>query len=407
VSPDQLPLRTSSRWIVDKNGHRVKWSCVNWSGAAEKDGVPGGLQHAFVRDIAQLIAEWGFNCVRIPWSVWMVHSNHVISDAALLSANMELVGKTTLSILDVVVSACVDERLMVVLDNHMSDGDWCCSETDENGLWYNTRWSESQWIDSHVTLAKRYQNQPYVVGVELRNELRGATVNGTLVKPMWGTGGDKADWRAAALRAGDALLAVRPEGLLIIVDGPDYSTDFTGVVQHPIKLSVPHRLVYSTHDYSWSQPSMTKEQLHAHLDSRWGYLLEEGKPYTAPIWVSEFGEYHDGRNFKHGWWPDFLAYMEAKDVDFAYWRCDGTESRGTSRVFGDEAGFGIMNMSWNGAANGGILLQALQLLQGATLGPHVDSLRSGNIVVNEAHVERFGHHEARPPDMESAAISKG
>ena len=28
-----LPLRTSGRWIVDREGHRVKLACVNWAGA--------------------------------------------------------------------------------------------------------------------------------------------------------------------------------------------------------------------------------------------------------------------------------------------------------------------------------------------------------------------------------------
>ena len=42
TQPSQLPLKTISRWIVDSQGKRVKWSCVNWSGAAQKDGVVGG-----------------------------------------------------------------------------------------------------------------------------------------------------------------------------------------------------------------------------------------------------------------------------------------------------------------------------------------------------------------------------
>ena len=45
-SPPALPLHTSSRWIVDSTGKRVKLACVNWSGAAQKDGVVSGLQHA-------------------------------------------------------------------------------------------------------------------------------------------------------------------------------------------------------------------------------------------------------------------------------------------------------------------------------------------------------------------------
>ena len=41
VTPEQLPLSTSSRWIVDAKGKRVKLACINWSGAAQKDGVVG------------------------------------------------------------------------------------------------------------------------------------------------------------------------------------------------------------------------------------------------------------------------------------------------------------------------------------------------------------------------------
>ena len=168
VSPEQLPLRTSSRWIVDAQGARVKFACVNWSGAAQKDGVVGGLQHQPPARIAIQFASMGFNCVRIPWSVAMIQRPHNVSNASLLAAAPSLRGKSTPEILDDVVDACASARLMVVLDNHMSDPDWCCSETDENGLWYNDRWPEAEWIAAHKAVAARYAQQPYVVAAELR-----------------------------------------------------------------------------------------------------------------------------------------------------------------------------------------------------------------------------------------------
>merc|ERR1719433_1401282 len=116
----------------------------------------------------------------------MVRTNPVVSDKKLLGANPVLMGRNTLSILDDVVSACVRQRLMVILDNHMSDGDWCCSEQDSNGLWHNKRWSEAAWVESHIEIATRYRNEQYVVAVELRNELRGTSLNGSLVQPTWG-----------------------------------------------------------------------------------------------------------------------------------------------------------------------------------------------------------------------------
>ena len=283
VTPDQLPLYTSGRWIVDTSGKRVKLACVNWSGAAQKDGVVGGLQHQPAGLIAGLFASQGFNCVRIPWSVAAVEQPHHVSNMTLLAANPSLLGKSTLEILDAVVEACAAARLMVVLDNHMSDPDWCCSDSDENGLWYNDRWPEASWISAHPTVARRYAHQPYFVATELRNELRGAVVGGKSLSPEWGSNRTATDWRAAALRAAAAILAVRPSGLLIaVVDSLAYSTDFSGVYNIPIALPVPHRLVYSAHDYSWSQQGVGSEaQLHALLGDRWGYLVAPGKPYTA------------------------------------------------------------------------------------------------------------------------------
>eukprot|EP00928_Gymnodinium_smaydae_P028133 TRINITY_DN21536_c0_g1_i1.p1 TRINITY_DN21536_c0_g1~~TRINITY_DN21536_c0_g1_i1.p1 ORF type:complete len:432 (-),score=64.34 TRINITY_DN21536_c0_g1_i1:214-1509(-) len=368
VKRSQLPLHTSSRWIVDKSGKRVKWSCVNWSGGEEKDGVPGGLQHQPAENIAATFASMGFNCVRLLWSVQMALKPHKVDTDKLLAANPQMKGHSTLQILDEVVNALVKVKLMVIMDNHMSDPDWCCSDDDENGLWYNERWSEQQWIDSHKLIAKRYAHHPYVVGQELRNEIRSATFGNKTYNPTWGSGHPKTDWRLAAEKAAAAILSVRPE-LLIAVDGLNYATDFSDFAAHPMRMPIPGRLVYSSHDYGWSQDAPTKDKLYKLLDEQWGYLITEGKKYTAPVWVSEWGDAHDGSDFKKGWWPWFNSYLADHDFDFSYWRGDGTESRGTGRDFGAEAPFGVMNTKWSGPAKGGKLLRWLQKLQAPTMGP--------------------------------------
>ena len=343
---------------------------MNWSGAAQKDGVVGGLQHAHRDSIAELFANMGFNCVRIPWSVESVLKPHVVTNTTLLAANEDLMGKTTDDILNAVVSACSKQHLMVIMDNHMSDADWCCSLSDQNGLWYNDRWSEKDWIDAHLNIAKRYENESYVVAAELRNELRSSVVNGTNLDPKWGGNDIRTDWKAAVLRASSAILAVRPAGLLIVVDNVQYSTDFRDVYNDPINLSVSNRLVYSAHDYGWSQSQTTKQDLFDYLGKRWGFLIKQGEAYTAPVWVSEFGTSHTGSGMDpNGWWTWFLEYLMQADFDFGYWRGDGTESRGTGRTFGAPALFGILNATWNGAASNGTLLNALRPLQPPTQGP--------------------------------------
>ena len=58
-------------------------------------------------------------------------------------------------------------------------------------------------------LAKRYAKMPQVIGADLKNEPHGSAT--------WGTGGPT-DWKRAAQRAGNAVLAHNPH-LLIIVEG--------------------------------------------------------------------------------------------------------------------------------------------------------------------------------------------
>jgi len=145
------------------------------------------------------------------------------------------------------------------------------------------------------------------------------------------------------------------------VDGLDYSTNFDGIADCPIPLP---NLVYSAHDYAWTQPPASYEELETQLDIKWGYLFKsEGAVYQAPVWLSEFGTYHDGREMiPDSWWQHFVQYINRNHLDWAYWRLDGTESRGQTRTFGAEALFGILNTTWNGPAGDGILLDSLQAL---------------------------------------------
>merc|ERR1719409_298927 len=54
------------------------------------------------------------------------------------------------------------------------------------------------------------------------------------------------------------------------------------------------------------------------FDWQWGFALQEGYDYTAPVWVGEFGTNTRGR-----YWMHLLSYMSTRDVDFAYWSLDG------------------------------------------------------------------------------------
>ena len=348
-----VPLSTSGRWILDSGGARFKLASANWYGFEELDYVPAGLEIAAIDDIAETIAALGFNSVRLPFSLEMVEQNAVV-DPLVVAANPALEGFRALEVMDAVIDALGRAGLVVILDNHSSEAVWYSLE---NGLWYTEDYPESVWLSVWRDLAYRYVDHPAVVGFDLRNELRnGAT---------WG-GPPETDWKAAASRAADEILAIDPTKL-IVVEGIGYSSDFSGVYTDPLELSVAGRLVYSPHDYSWFHGEIANyNDLAVELGSWWGFLIVEGQPYTAPVWVGEFGTCNTGTDCvdmstRYGaWFANFVDYLAAGDIDWAYWPVNGTMARAIDREYGAVDWYGVLDETWLSSS----LPELLERLQG-------------------------------------------
>lgn len=372
-----LPLQVSGRWIVDANGKRFKLAAVNWYGAEEEDFVVAGLDKLPLATIAHEIRALGFNAVRVPWSNQMFESDPPIG-APLLSANPGLQGKTALGVLDAVIGALAHEGIVVILDDHTSDANWCCSDTDGDGLWYTPKYPETSWIADWRAIIARYASQPAVVGADLRNEPRKVcpcTDGGcTCQVATWGGSDPNVDWHAAAQRGGNAVLGANSK-LLVFVEGVSYANDLTGVYSLPVSLSVPNRLVYEAHDYAWDHSGLqSAAQLHTVLGNWWGYILAQGKSYTAPVWVGEFGTCHASASCVTGstgqglWFSALGQYLTGADIDWSYWALNGTEARGSGRTYGAEETYGVLDTAWSAPALSN-LTAALQAIQPATQGP--------------------------------------
>ena len=237
---------------MDATNKRIKLAGVSWYGGEAPDLVPLGLDHADVHAIAHEVKVLGFNSVRLPWCNQLFESNPVVA-SALVSANPALVGKTVLEVFDAVVGAIAAEGLVVILDNHRSTGNWCCDTLHGDGLWHTVQYPESSFIADWLGMVRRYQNQPLVAAVDLRNEIRGqlpddagsqcqdcdfpAEAGCGCWQPSWGDNNPETDWAAAAERAGNAIQAVNPN-LLIIVEGNFYATYF-GANYRPLRLDDP------------------------------------------------------------------------------------------------------------------------------------------------------------------------
>lgn len=314
-----LPLQTKGRDIVDQRGRRFKLSSVNWYGASDELFIPGGLDIQHRNVIASTIRSLGFNSVRLPYADEMVMTNPPIMPH-LVSANPDLIGKRALDVFDAVVEALTDAGIAVIINNHITTATWCCGADPCDAGWANdhlgpicrVKQTEEDWIQHWETVMGRLAHNPRVIGADLRNEVRG----------LWGTQPwDR--WAAAAENAGNRLLAMNPDWL-IIVGGTESGNDLTGVARRPVKLDVDNKVVYSAHVYAWSgwgslegrYAKRTYPSFVNAMRKNWAYLVEGN---LAPVWIGEFGAPHQPGQGDINYWQNLLRYLKAIDADFGYW----------------------------------------------------------------------------------------
>lgn len=278
-------LSTSGNQIVDSAGHSVQIAGVNWFGFENNDLAPHGLWTRSYQSTMDQMADLGFNTIRLPFSNDTLHSNGTPN--INYAANPDLRGLSALQVMDKIVAYAEQIGLKIILDHHRNDSG---AGASENGLWYDSRHSEADWISDWKMLAERYADNPAVIGADLHNE----PFNGT-----WGGGGPK-DWAAAAERAGNAIGEVNPNMLIFVEGVANYQGqsywwggNLMGVRDRPIDLAIDNKLVYSAHDYPnsvyaqpWFQGANFAENLPAKFDQMWGYIYKEG---IAPVYIGEFG----------------------------------------------------------------------------------------------------------------------
>ena len=296
--------------------------------------------------------EMGFNSVRFPYSDQMVIQNPVV-DPVHLTANLDLfddhdsVGHNDISgprALDV-YKACVDAMteagLAVIVNNHITNAHWCDGKNPCDSLWRNDQYgpfcsikqTTESWISNWMTIMKLFIDNPLVIGADLRNEVRGLW--GTINWDMWAT---------AAEKASEALLEMQPNWLMI-VEGISSANDCSGAKERPIKLSIPNRVVYSSHVYKWSGWSSlvpyskrSYTSFARDMEQNWGYLLRED---IAPVWVGEVGISSAGSTGDLNYWNHLVTYLHDVDADWGYWALNPRKPS----QYGNET-YGLLRDDW-------------------------------------------------------------
>lgn len=326
---------TSGNKIVDSSGKPAIFNGINWFGFETANYAPHGLWTRSMDDVLDQMKSHGYNLIRLPYSNQMFDLGSA-ANGIDYAKNPDLNGLTPIQIMDKLVDKAGARGMKIFLDRHRPDS------SGQSELWYTSAYSEQRWIDDWKMLATRYNGNDTVIGADLHNEPHGTA--------SWGTGNQATDWRLAAERAGNAILSVNPNWL-IIVEGIEknvqgfsdsywWGGNLKGVANYPVRLNVPNQLVYSAHDYgpgvsnqTWFSDPSFPNNMPGIWDAYWGYISKQN---IAPVIVGEFGGRGVDLTSVEGKWQNKLVdYIGSNNLYWTYW-CLNPNSGDTGGLLQDD-----------------------------------------------------------------------
>ncbi|KAF8303385.1 glycoside hydrolase family 5 protein [Clavulina sp. PMI_390] len=361
---------TTSRWIVDSTGARFKLRCVNWAGHMEAN-VPEGLQHRPISYIASWIANAGFNCVRLTYSIDMALSPDMSVETSFANGGVNsgagagsldalyaqavvqnpfLANATVLETFGAVINGLDAVGVKVVLDNHVSRAQWCCDLNDGNGWWdeatsdypANSQYFiTSNWLAGLSAMATWAAGYDAVIGMSIRNELREIPILES-----------ESPWYTFAPQGASAIHNANPD-LLIMMGGHYGDTDLSMLRSNPLDRSAwPNKVVWEYHTYSYSVGYDTSwcwlyEQ---EMGAAAGFLLEQNEEFTGPLWVSEFGFGMNGADGSlssgdSDYLSCLISYLTGNDADWSWWALQGDYYVRQGTVSYVES-YGLLDANW-------------------------------------------------------------
>lgn len=315
-------LHTQGNQIVDSSGAPVRIVAVNWTGFESSAGVVDGLWNSDPKynpsqsggrnyqSMMDQMKALGFNTIRLPLSSDILTSSPRQYSIDYAN-NPDLKGLTSLQVLEKIVAYAGQIGLKIILDHHQSAPGEQARRNEE--LWYvrgSNRYTPQAFLNFWTTLATVFKNSPAVIGADLHNEPHGAA--------NWGQGNknpnEPTDWRLAAQQAGNAILNIN-SNWLIIVEGVQYykgssscwGTNLEGVKTDPVVLNTPNRVVYSPHAYEFAPPTQNGVVVPSQIEKTWGYIYRDN---IAPIFVGEFGLPKGDAPKLTEWYRDFVGYLD-------------------------------------------------------------------------------------------------
>ncbi|KAF3332158.1 Endoglucanase [Carex littledalei] len=329
--------------------------------------VAEGLSKQPIDAISKSIVSRGFNCVRLTYATFMLTNKSLSSltvkrSFELLNLtnalhgigihNPSILNLTLIQAYQAVVSNLGENNIMVILDNHLTKPGWCCPQTDGNGFFGDIYFHPHVWIQGLKNMATLFHDASNVVGMSLRNELRGPRQN-------------VSKWYSYMQEGAEAIHAANPK-VLVIFSGLDVDKDFRFLLSRQVNLSFTGKLVFEVHWYSfsdsdkWSTLSTNRACANTSVDlmRKSGFLLEK----EWPLFMSEWGVDNSGVvDNDNRYFGCVLAKAAELDLDWGLWALQGSYYLREGVVDHEET-YGVLSSDWSTSQNNSVLkkIQAVQ-----------------------------------------------
>jgi len=232
------PFVTQGQWVHDSTGENFTYVGVNWPGAGEVM-IPEGLQYQSVASIASKIKSLGMNSVRLTFAIELIddikdnggdvtlqnafkkalgNANGTTVYNQVIKNNPQFGASTTrLQVYDNIAAELAKQQIYVHLDNHMSNGAWCCSTNDGNSWFGDKYFDVAKWKRGLQYMAAHSKQWPNMVSIGLRNEFRKPDTAGSSLPYDWPT------WYEQVMSAAGIVNAANPD-ILIFLSGLNFDT---------------------------------------------------------------------------------------------------------------------------------------------------------------------------------------
>ncbi|KAI7777852.1 beta-galactanase [Diaporthe eres] len=343
------PFTASGRDILDASGNVVTFAGANWPGAADVM-IPEGLQYQSVSYIVSKLKEIGMNAVRLTYAIEMIdqiydnggvdiplsqaltqalgEANGTAVFNQILAANPDFsTNITRLGVFDAVAAGLAAEEIYIDLDNHMSQGAWCCNTEDGNSWWGDTYFSVANWTRGLAYMADHASSWTALTSMSLRNEPRRPDNNATLAETY--------NWQYwyDYVKEGAAAVSTANPDALVILSGLDFDTFLTPVVRGTAL--TPGTGTFSRADFAADKVVL---ELHNYANSVADCASLESSLYnngfealntTAdvnhfPVLLTEWGFAQDGSTYLKPYTQCLAEYLPAQKAGWMIWVVAGS-----------------------------------------------------------------------------------